>query len=196
MSRLVLLGGLGYRILSDRPGDVSLKDLRRALLPKLHEFANPNSAPVDDPVACSLSWMYKKAFAETFSLDHPDNEWPRIGFSDDETIKALPMVCSVQQGKFELDERARSLQVAFLVPIHEAFNDPKLAIRAAHYLYYLVIARKHDVHIVRLSQDLPILLAEGCAFQSIIESFHWVPELLQLYRSCQTFHHQLETATV
>ncbi len=196
LSRLVLLGGLGYRILSDQPGDVSLNDLRRALIPKLNEFANPESAPVDDPVACSLSWMYKKAFAEIFSLDHPDNEWPGIGFSDHETIKALPMVCSVQQGKFVLDERARSLQVAFLVPIHEAFNDPKLAIRAVHYLYYLVIARKHDVHIVGLSQDLPVLLAEGCAFQSIIESFHWVPDLLELYRRCQAFHYQMETTAV
>ncbi len=195
LSRLVLLGGLGYRVLTDQTNDVSLKDLRRALLPKLREFSDPESAPVDDSVACSLSWMYRKAFAEIFNLDHPENPWPGIGFEDDETLKALPMVCTVRGDKFILDERARSLQVAFLVPIQEAFNDPKLAIRAVHYLYYLVIARKHDVHIVGLSQDLPVLLSEGSPFQRIIESFKWVPELMELYRRCQSFHHQID-ATV
>jgi len=196
LSRLVLLGGLGYRILTDQTNDVSLKDLRRALIPKLREFSDPESAPVDDPVACSLSWMYSKAFAEMFKLEHPANPWPKIGFDDNETLKALPMVCTIQDGKFILDERARSLQVAFLVPIHEAFNDPKLAIRAVHYLYYLVVARKHDVHIVGLSQDLPALLAEDSTFQRIIESFHWVPELVELYRRCQAFHNQLDSAII
>lgn len=193
LSRLVLLGGLSYRVLLNNSSDVSLPDIRRALLPRLKEYANPRTSPADDPAASSLSWMYQKAFSRLFGLEAPEVEWPGLDFNDEETLKALPMVCSVEGGRFVLDEKSKSLQVAFLVPIMEAFNDRRLAIRAVHYLYYLVVARKHGVHYVGLSRELPTLLAEDCKFQEIIESFHWTPELLTLYRRCQQYHARLDS---
>ncbi len=196
LSRLVLLGGLGYRVLLNRDSDVSLPDIRRALVPRLREFANPLTSPVDDPAARSLSWMYQKAFSELFDLEAPENDWPELDFNDEETLKGLPMVCTIEHGKHVLDERSKSLQVALLVPIMEAFNDPRLAIRALHYLYYLIVARKHGVHFVGLSRELPTLLSEGCEFQGIIESFHWTPQLLRFYRRCQRYYARLDSESL
>jgi len=140
LSRVVLIAGLGYRVLVNGPGDASVGDIRRALLPKLRVFSNPETTPVDDVVASSLAWCYQKAFAGLFGMPAPETPWPEIGFSDAETLKALPMVCSRQGDQWLVDTRSRSLQLAFLTPILDALKDPKLAIRAVHYLYYLVAA--------------------------------------------------------
>ncbi len=194
LSRMLLIAGLGYRILNDRPEDKSLSDLKRMLCPKLAEFADPARAPVDDPAACSLAWCYQRAFAEKFGLAQPQIPWPALGFDADHTQKALPMICTVKDGQASLDSRSRSLQLAFLTPIYDACHDPNLSIRAVHYLYYLVVARKHAVHAVELSQELPDLLNEGCEFENVLESFELVPEVLTLYRRCQEAHRRLETA--
>ncbi|MDQ3564091.1 MAG: hypothetical protein M3436_08110 [Pseudomonadota bacterium] len=195
LSRVVLIAGLGYRVLVNNSGDLSVGDIRRALLPMLRRFSNPDSTPVDDAVASSLAWCYQKAFAGSFGMPSPETPWPEIGFSDPETIKALPMVCSRQGDQWLVDARSRSLQLAFLTPILDALQDPKLAIRAVHYLYYLVAARKHGVHILELSQELPQLLAPGCPFEQVIASFSAAPEVFTLYRSCQTLNEQLESGS-
>ncbi len=179
-------------MLRNSDSDRSLVDIRRALLPKLRLFADPDTIPVVDPVACSLAWCYQKAFAGLFGSTPPEVPWPRIGFADSETEAALPMICSVSNGKTVLDARSRSLQLAFLVPILDAYQDPRLAIRAIHYLYYLVVARKHGVHVFELSQELPRLLRPGGSFEKVAESFTVVPEVLELYRECQAVHAELE----
>ena len=194
LSRVVLIAGLGYRVLVNDPKDPSIGDLRRMLFPKLGEFSNPQTAPVDDPVACSLAWCYRKAFAGIFGMRQPEIPWPAIGFDEAETLKALPMICTVRDGERVLDARSRSLQLAFLVPILDAYTDPNLAIRALHYLYYLVVARRHEVHVFELSQELPQILASGGRFEKIIESFTLVPEALELFRRCQAAHSALESA--
>ncbi len=196
LSRVVLIAGLGYRILVDREDDHARVDLRRAFIPMLREFSNPVTAPVDDPVASSLAWCYQKAFAEKFGISQPETPWPAIGFDDAETAKALPMVCTVKDAELILDARSRSLQLAFLVPIVDAYTDSNLAIRALHYLYYLVVARKHGAHIVELAQDLPPILASGGEFEKVIQSFTLVPEALQLYKKCQVTHRMLESAAL
>lgn len=194
LSRVVLIAGLGYRVLVNHDGDPSLRDLRRTLFPKLCTFSNPATAAADDPIACSLAWCYQKAFAEHFGMPQPEVPWPAIGFDDAETIKALPMICTVKEGELVLDARSRSLQLAFLVPILDAYTDPNLAIRALHYLYYLVVAFKHGVHVFELSQELPQILTEGCDFEKVIESFTLVPEALELYKRCQATFNRLESA--
>jgi hypothetical protein len=192
LSRVLLIAGLGHRVLLNSDTDRSLGDLRRALFPKLRLFADPDTIPVVDPVAYSLAWCYQKAFAGLFGLTPPAVPWPRIGFADAETEAALPMISSVSDGRAVLDARSRSLQLAFLVPILDAYHDPKLAIRALHYLYYLVVARKHGVHMFELSQELPQLLRPGGAFEKVVESFTLVPEVLDLYRECQVVHVEIE----
>jgi hypothetical protein len=127
-------------------------------------------------------------------MRQPEIPWPAIGFDEAETLKALPMICTVRDGERVLDARSRSLQLAFLVPILDAYTDPNLAIRALHYLYYLVVARRHEVHVFELSQELPQILASGGRFEKIIESFTLVPEALELFRRCQAAHSALESA--
>ena len=192
LSRVVLIAGFGYRVLSDMPDDLSAGDFRRALFPKLNLFANPQTSPVDDTITSSLAWCYQKAFAVRFGMSQPEIKWPTINFDDAHTHKALPMICTVKDGQLVLDARSRSLQLAFLTPVVDALSDPNLAIRALHYLYYLIVARKHGVHVFELSQELPQLLVPGCPFEKVIESFTLVPEVLQLYRLYQNIHQQLE----
>ena len=196
LSRVLLIAGLGYRILADHEEDHARVDLRRALIPKLREFANPATAPVDDPVASSLAWCYQKAFAEKFGISQPGTPWPAIGFEDADTSKALPMICTVKDGELILDDRSRSLQRAFLVPILDVHADSNLTIRALHYLYFFVVARKHGVHVLELAQELPLIFASGGEFEKLIQSFTLVPEALELYRRCQTTHRMLELAAI
>ncbi|MGH8601557.1 MAG: NACHT domain-containing protein, partial [Gammaproteobacteria bacterium] len=196
LSRVVLIAGLGYRILVDQNNDHARVDLRRAFVPMLREFSNPATAPVDDAVASSLAWCYQKAFAEKFGIPQPEVPWPAIGFDDTETAKALPMICTVKDAELILDARSRSLQLAFLVPILDAYDDPNLAIRALHYLYYLVVARKHGAHVMELAQELPPILASGGEFERVIQSFTLVPEALTLYTRCQATHRLLESAAL
>lgn len=196
LSRVLLIAGRGYRILVDHEADHARVDLRRAFIPKLREFSNPATAPVDDPVACSLAWCYQKAVAEKFGISQPETPWPAIGFEDAETAKALPMICTVKDGELILDERSRSLQRAFLVPILDAHTDSNLAIRALHNLYYFVVARKHGVHVLELAQELPSILASGGEFEKLIQSFTIIPEALELYKRCKATHRMLELAAI
>jgi len=140
----------------------------------------------------STTIAIRRTFAGLFGLTPPVVPWPRIGFADAETEVALPMVCSACDGRVVLDARSRSLQLAFLIPIVDAYHDSKVAIRALHYLYYLVVARKHGVHVFELSQELPRLLRPGGAFEKVVESFTLVPEVLELYRNCQVVHAELD----
>ncbi len=192
LSRIVLIAGLGYRILVNSKEDRSLTDLRRSLAPKLREFSDPAIAPVDDPVAWSLAWCYRKAFASMFHMPVPDIPWPEIGFGDNQAKKALPMICKIQGDERIVDARSRSLQMAFLSAILDAYADPHLVIRAVHYLYYLVVALKYDVHVFEISQELPRLLAPGSRFEQIVMDYTAVPELLTLYRKYQAVQKEMD----
>ncbi len=186
LSRIVLMGGLASRILANHPDDVSLSDLRRALLPQMKTFACDQSA--EDPVVSSLSWCYQKAFSSQLNIEAPEQEWPILGIEDKYTLKALPVICSEKENEFVLDERSKSLQHAFIVPVFEAFNDHALLIRAVHYLYYLVVAQKHGVHSVELAQELPHLMAKDGEMEKIVLEFDVVPELAELFKNCQQIH--------
>lgn len=191
LSRVVLMGGLAYRILINHPDDISLNDIKRALFPQIKAFANIATAPTDDPVVSSLSWCYQKAFAERLGTEPPVTPWPSLDIEDHHTLKALPVICSVQNNSYILDERSKSLQLAFLVPIMEAYGNHNLVIRAVHYLYYLVIAQKYGVHAVTLSQELPRILSRGGEFEKIVASFNSVPEIFTLFQRCQTLYEML-----
>ncbi len=194
LPRLVLFAGLGYRVLSNYEYDYCVSEIRRALTPHLGLYSNPQTALLDDPVLSSLAWCYQKAFAEKYAIEQPGNDWVELCFSDEMTYKALPMICTNKDNRWILDERSKSLQYALLVPIQESSADVKMAIRAVHYLYYLVVARKHGVHVVQLNVELPHLLAAGSRFEAMVELFTSVPEVLTLYRRCQAFHENLVSA--
>ncbi len=191
LSRVILVGGLGYRVLVNNPRDRSINDIRRALFPKFIEYSNPQSCPVFAPVASSLAWCYQKAFAQLFDIPKPGSSWPELNFDDKLTLKILPIVASVTDNRPSLTEHSKSLQQALLTPILDTYRHPLYVIRAVHYLYILVIAEKHRVHDFAVSQELPLLLASGSEFESLAAGFEQVPEVMDLYRSCQEFHNKL-----
>ena len=65
-------------------------------------------------------------------------------------------------GRSAPPRRARELRGLVAGTAHRG---ARLSLRALHYLYYLVVARKHGVHVFELSQELPQLLRPGGAFE-------------------------------
>ncbi len=192
LSRVILIGGLGYRLLVNDPCDPSIGDIRRALFPKFIEYSNPPICRIFAPVASSLAWCYQKAFSQLFDIPEPCNPWPELNFDDALTLKILPMVATTTEDTPSLTDQSKSLQQALLTPILDTYQHPQYVIRAVHYLYILVIAEKHRVHAFAVSQELPLLLAPGSEFESLVAAFDLVPELMDLYRRCQQKHNKLE----
>ncbi len=196
LSRVILIGGLGYRILVNNPLDRSINDIRRVSFQKFIDYANPDSTAIFAPVATSLAWCYQKAFAQLFDIPDPANPWPELNFEDDLTIKILSMVATIINGKATLTDSSKSLQQAMLTPILDTYQYPEYIIRAVHYLYVLVIAEKHGVHAFSVSQELPALFAAGSNFEKLIADYDLVPEVGELYRRCQQLHFKLETLLI
>ena len=192
LSRLVLIGGLAHRVLNADPNDTSLTDLRRQLVPVLIAFANPETAPTDDPVATSMSWYYAHALAQKQQHTKPEQPLPTLDFSDATTEKVLPVICTVNGNELTLDNRSRSFQIALLGAIADVFNNPQLIIRALHYLYYLLVAQKHGIHSHEVSVELPPLLTPGCAFEQLINASTLTPQLATLYSRCQQCYLQIQ----
>jgi len=192
LSRVILVGGLGYRLLVNDPRDRSISDIRHSLFSKFIEYSNPASCPIFAPVASSLAWCYQKAFAQLFGIQEPNSSWPELHFDDKLTLKILPMVANVTDDKPFLTDESKSLQQALLTPILDTYQHPQYVIRAVHYLYLLVIAEKHRVHAFAVSQEVPLLLAPGSEFENLVTAFDLVPEVMDLYRSCQHLHRKLE----
>ncbi len=194
LSRIILIGGLGYRLLVDDEEDTARSDLRRYLLPKLKELSSSNKTKLDDPVVSSLAWCYQKAFAALFGAPEPSGSLPNLGFGEEHTSIALPIISSTVDNRFSLDDRSRALQRALLTPVLDTFNHPMFVIRAVHYLYYLVSAKKYNVLDHMASQELTLLIMPGCEFEGLVRSFDSVPELQELYERCQRVYDQLENS--
>ncbi len=194
--RMILIGGLGYRVLVDAPGDAALAGIRRGFFPVLCDFADPVRAPVDDPVVTSMAWCYQKAFSARFGMQAPAVPWPALNFEPETTVKALPAVCTMEAGNPVLDDRSRSRQIACLTPIHESYRNHDVVVRGVHYLYYLTAAACHSVHIFEVAEELPQILAEGSKFEEAVRGYTQVPELLQVYLSCRVAHHALDPGNI
>lgn len=194
LSRIILIGGLGYRLLVDDKTDSARSDLRRYLLPKLNELSSLDTGLLEDPVASNLAWCYQKAFAALFGAKQPLGSSPNLGFDEEHTLKALPMISDTSDDIVSLDDQSRTLQRALLTPVLDTFSHPKFVIRAVHYLYYLVAAKQHNVLDHAASQELALLLLPGCDFEHIVRSFDPVPELQELYDRCQTVYERLENS--
>ena len=196
LSRTILIGGLGYRILVNNSKDRSISDIRRTSFPQFIHYANPANFSFFAPVVSSLAWCYQKAFTQSFEISKPSIPWPELSFTDEITIKIVSMVSTVNKGKAVLTEESKSLQQALLNSILDTYQYPEYIIRAVHYLYILVLAEKHQVHAFAVSQELPSLLSLGSNFESLVNRFKLVPELSNLYRSCQQMHNTLESMPI
>jgi hypothetical protein len=67
-------------------------------------------------------------------------------------------------------------------------GDPFRPISGVHYLYCLVVAKRHGAGIAELGRELPRLLADGSPYAAAVEGYPLVPELGEVLAAC----HRLE----
>jgi hypothetical protein len=79
----------------------------------------------------------------------------------------------------------RSVQMALLEVQQVVPEDPFRPISGVHYLYCLVVARRHGAGIAELGRELPALLAEGSPYAVAIENYQLVPELRDVLAACR-----------
>jgi len=181
IARCLALIGLGYRALRD--GDPSAHDLRYRLIPIFRDYLSVVSSDGIVGLIRSSAWCYLKAYAQRFGTPMPTGAWP--GFTSETEVAVLAMMSSTSEGSPRILDEHRSVQLAFLELQHVAPDDPCRPISVAHYLYCLVLARRHGAGIAELSRELPLILAPDSRYMSAIESYELVPELQQIVSICR-----------
>jgi serine/threonine protein kinase len=181
--RCIILTGLGYRAL--RSDDASAHDLRHRLIRVFRDYrARPD---VDPELMRSLAWCYCKAYAQRFGGPPVTDPWPGLGDSAERS--ALAMMCAPPaadhgEGPRILAEH-RSIQTALLEVQHAVAGNSARPISGVHYLYCLVVARRHGGGIAELGRELPALLDPASAYAQAIEHDPLVPELRQIMARCR-----------
>jgi hypothetical protein len=181
VGRFITLSGLGYRAL--RGDDASAQDLRHRLV---RVFRDQLATPVRDDdlgVMRSLAWCYRKAYAQRFGGPAVTEPWPGLG--DHAERGALAMMCSVGDDGPRFLVEHRSIQMALLELQQAVPEDPNRPISGVHYLYCLVVARRHGGGLAELGRELPALLVHGSAYEAAIERYQLVPELRDVLAACR-----------
>jgi predicted Ser/Thr protein kinase len=181
VARFITLSGLGYRAL--RADDASAQDLRHRLARVFRDYLSAARGDDDIGVLRSLAWCYRKTHALRFGGPAVTEPWPGLG--DDAERGAMAMMCSVgDEGPRFLVEH-RSIQMALLEVQQSVPGDPNRPISGVHYLYCLVVARRHGGGVAELGRELPALLAHGSPYAAAIESYRPVPELRDILATCR-----------
>ena len=181
VARFITLSGLGYRAL--RGDDASAQDLRHRLV---RVFRDLLSAPVTTDelsVMRSLGWCYLQSYARRFGGPAMPEPWPGLG--DDAERGALAMMCSVSDDGPRFLAEHRSIQMALLELQQVVPEDANRPISGVHYLYCLVVARRHGGGIAELGRELPAVLALGSAYATAIENYPFVPEVRDVLAACR-----------
>jgi hypothetical protein len=190
VARIVALNGLGYRALRD--DDSSAKDLRTRLLPVFESHLSQDpSDPEHSWVTASIAWCYLKAWSQRFGSPPPAGPWPAPSDEETDQRKALEMMCSMTPTGPRLLPEHRSVQLAFLQAQYMALEDPDRPISVVHYLYYLVVARRHGAHVVELGRELPLILRPDSPIAEVIRSYALVPELARVLETCSRIHESI-----
>jgi hypothetical protein len=184
VARLITLSGLGYRAL--RGDDASSQDLRHRLDRVFRDHLSPPVVDdVDDDLGVmrSLAWCYRKAYAQRFGGPPVTDAWPGLG--DHAERGALAMMCSTSDDGPRFLVEHRSIQMALLELQQIVPEDPSRPISGVHYLYCLVVARRHGGGIAELGRELPTLLAPSSPYAAAIEGYQLVPELRDVLAGCR-----------
>jgi DNA-binding winged helix-turn-helix (wHTH) protein/energy-coupling factor transporter ATP-binding protein EcfA2 len=187
LTRLIILNGLGYRAL--RNDDPTASDLRRLLvllyqdcLAGRHPFAHGGAT------MRAIAWCYLKAFSFHFKTLPPACEFPGWDASAEAENAELEVICTRTPKGTSISIVNRSVQLAFLEAQRLLPTDPSRPISVVHYLYYLVLARKHGAHISEVSSELPLILDPERPNGSTILAYAPVPELAVLFQRCRAIN--------
>ncbi|HWO25549.1 MAG TPA: serine/threonine-protein kinase [Kofleriaceae bacterium] len=181
IARCIALNGLGYRALRD--DDSCAQDLRHRISRTFHECLAASAADDDIGVMRSIAWCYLKAYAQKFGSPPPDGAWPGLGENAERAV--LSMMCQADETGVRILDEHRSVQLAFLEVQHIVLEDPCRPISVAHYLYCLVVARRHGGGVVELGRELPAILAPASPHARVIEGYQLVPELREVFAACR-----------
>jgi hypothetical protein len=181
IARCITLIGLGYRAL--RGDDASAHDLRHRLLRVFRDYINAAVVGDDLDVMRSVAWCYRKAYAQRFGGPAITDGWP--GLDDNAERTALAMMCPTNDTGPRFLVEHRSIQIALLEVQQVVPDDPFRPISGVHYLYCLVVARRHGAGIAELGRELPAILAPGSPYAAAIENYQLVPELREVLDICR-----------
>jgi serine/threonine protein kinase len=181
IARCIALNGLGYRALRD--DDSCAQDLRHRISRTFREYLAGSAADDDIGVMRSIAWCYLKAYAQRFGSAPPEGAWPGLGANAERAV--LAMMCQADDSGVRILDEHRSVQLAFLEVQHIVLEDPFRPISVAHYLYCLVVARRHGGGVVELGRELPIILAPGSAHAEVLAGYQVVPELREVLAACR-----------
>jgi len=126
-----------------------------------------------------------KAIHKVFGTPAPAIPWPGLGEHEEDEEAALELMCDRSKFPPEVAPRHRSLQIAWLQIQSMIVLVPHRPISAAHYLYTIVVARRHGVHIAEVSQELPAIFAEDSAVTRAYRDYTLVPELWTIFERCR-----------
>jgi hypothetical protein len=186
LSRLVTIASFGNRVLKNSPGDPSVVDLRRQLVAAFEDCARDEATAL---FYRSQAWCYLKAFHAALGTPAPQIPWPGLGDREEDERAALELICDLSKTPPEVAPRHRSLQIAWLQIQSMLILAPHRPISGAHYLYTLVVARRHRVHIAEVSQDLPAIFDERSPVVAAYKGYTLVPELWTIYQRCRELFH-------
>jgi serine/threonine protein kinase len=182
LSRLVTIASFGNRVLKSAPDDPSVVDLRRQIISAFTEMAGDQSV---DRFYRSQAWCYLKAIHAVFGTPAPELPWPGLGEHEEDEQAALDLMCDRSKTPPEVAPRHRSLQIAWLQIQSMIVRAPHRPISAAHYLYTIVVARRHGVHIAEVGQELPAIFADGSYVAKAYQDYALVPELWTIFQRCR-----------
>lgn len=182
LSRLVTIASFGNRVLKSAPDDPSVVDLRRQIISAFTEMARDDDV---DRFYRSQAWCYLEAINAVFGTPAPELAWPGLGEHEEDERAALELICDLSKTPPEVTPRHRSLQIAWLQIQSMIVLAPHRPISAAHYLYTIVIARRHGVHIAEVSQELPSIFADTSYVAKAYKDYALVPELWTIFQRCR-----------
>jgi hypothetical protein len=185
IARCITLIGLGYRAL--RGDDASAQDLRHRLVRVFRDYLSPIVVGDDVGVMRSVAWCYRKAYAKRFGGAPVTDDWP--GLDDTAERAALAMMSLTHDGSARFVVEHRSVQMALLEIQQAVPEDPFRPISGVHYLYCLVVARRHGAGIAELGRELPAMVAHGSLYAAAIENDLLVPELREVLAACRRLEH-------
>ncbi len=182
LSRLVTLASFGARAMKNATSDPSVGDIRQQLVRGLLALIDDTSV---DRLSRSLAWCNVKAFHHAFGTAPPPGPWPGLGERVEDEAAALELLCDQTTTPWKVSPRHRSLQLAWVQIQSMILVAPHRPISGAHYLYTVVVTKRHNVHIPEVSQDLPAVFAEGSPVELGYKNYTVVPELWTLYQRCR-----------
>ena len=139
IAQVVLVSGLGWRILRNSKTDKGLENLRRHVLPALHEILGAPEKVAACSVTRSLAWCILRQLGEKDVGPRPVLWDGHIGEEDD---VAKGLVCDPTTSPPTITAAHRSLQRAFIEIQDTDKDDVARPISLVHYLYFLALAYK------------------------------------------------------